>query len=136
TAVAMDPPRLQHERGRGHHARPLRARARRRACAPAARPAPAPRRCAARARRPGAGQRLRALPHAARRRVAAIADTPEPVMRRMRAYLRFDRRESRLPAAIAILASAGLYLLLPSQLSLGPAVAFPIVAVLGVLPLT
>ena len=54
----------------------------------------------------------------------------------MRAYLRFDRRESRLPAAIAILASAGLYLLLPSELSLGPAVAFPIVAVLGVLPLT
>jgi uncharacterized membrane protein len=57
-------------------------------------------------------------------------------MRRMRAYLRFDRRESRLPAAIAILASAGLYFLLPAQLSLGPGVIFPIVAVLGVLPLT
>jgi hypothetical protein len=58
-------------------------------------------------------------------------------MRRMRHYLRFDRRESRLPAAIAILVSAGLYLLLPSQLSLGPSgVVFPIVAVLGVLPLT
>ena len=58
-------------------------------------------------------------------------------MRRMRHYLRFDRRESRLPAAIAILVSAGLYLLLPAQLSLGPSgVVFPIVAVLGVLPLT
>jgi hypothetical protein len=57
-------------------------------------------------------------------------------MRRMRAYLRFDRRESRLPAAIAILVVSGLYLLLPAQLSLGPAIAFPIVAVLGVLPLT
>jgi len=58
-------------------------------------------------------------------------------MRRMRHYLRFDRRESRLPAAIAILVSAGLYLLLPSELSLGPSgVVFPIVAVLGVLPLT
>ena len=54
----------------------------------------------------------------------------------MRAYLRFDRRESRLPAAIAILTVAVLYLLLPEQLSLGPAVAFPIAAVLGVLPLT
>jgi len=58
-------------------------------------------------------------------------------MHRMRRYLRFDRRESRLPAAIAILASAGLYLLLPAQLSLGPSgVVFPIAAVLGVLPLT
>jgi uncharacterized membrane protein len=57
-------------------------------------------------------------------------------MRHMRAYLRFDRRESRLPAAIAILVSAGLYLLLPAQLSLGSGVAFPIAAVLGVLPLT
>jgi uncharacterized membrane protein len=57
-------------------------------------------------------------------------------MRRVRAYLRFDRRESRLPAAIAILCEAGLYLLLPSQLALGPAVGFPIAAVLGVLPLT
>ena len=57
-------------------------------------------------------------------------------MRRMRHYLRFDRRESRLPAAIAILVSAGLYLLLPAQLSLGSGVAFPIAAVLGVLPLT
>ena len=54
----------------------------------------------------------------------------------MRAYLRFDRRESRLPAAIAILTVAGLYLLLPAQLSLGPGIAFPIAAVLGVLPLT
>jgi hypothetical protein len=57
-------------------------------------------------------------------------------MRRLRAYLRFDRRESRLPAAIAILVVAGLYLIMPAQLSLGPAVIFPIVAVLGVLPLT
>ena len=57
-------------------------------------------------------------------------------MRRMRAYLRFDRRESRLPAAIAILVVAVLYPLIPSQLSLGPAILFPIVAVLGVLPLT
>ncbi|HMG97993.1 MAG TPA: hypothetical protein VK546_03670 [Gaiellales bacterium] len=54
----------------------------------------------------------------------------------MRAYLRFDRRESRLPAAIAILVVAVLYPLIPSQLSLGPAILFPIVAVLGVLPLT
>jgi uncharacterized membrane protein len=51
-------------------------------------------------------------------------------------YLRFDRRESRLPASIATLAMAGLYLLLPERLSLGPAVIFPIVAVLGVIPLT
>jgi hypothetical protein len=57
-------------------------------------------------------------------------------MRRMRAYLRFDRRESRLPAAIAILVVAVLYALIPSQLSLGPAILFPVVAVLGVLPLT
>jgi uncharacterized membrane protein len=57
-------------------------------------------------------------------------------MRRLRAYLRFDRRESRLPASIAILATAALYMTLPDQLSLGPAVAFPIVALLGVLPLT
>ena len=57
-------------------------------------------------------------------------------MRRMRAYLRFDRRESRLPAAIAILVVAVLYPLIPSQLSLGPAILFPVVAVLGVLPLT
>jgi hypothetical protein len=54
----------------------------------------------------------------------------------MRASLRFDRRESRLPAAIAIVAVAVLYPLIPSQLSLGPAILFPIVAVLGVLPLT
>jgi uncharacterized membrane protein len=54
----------------------------------------------------------------------------------MRAYLRFDRRESRLPASIAILASAVLYVLLPDELSLGPGVIFPIVAVLLVLPLT
>jgi hypothetical protein len=54
----------------------------------------------------------------------------------MRAYLRFDRRESRLPAAIAIVAVAVLYPLIPDQLSLGPAILFPIVAVLGVLPLT
>lgn len=54
----------------------------------------------------------------------------------MRAYLRFDRRESRLPASIAILASAALYVLLPDQLSLGSGVIFPIVAVLLVLPLT
>ena len=54
----------------------------------------------------------------------------------MRAYMRFDRRQSRLPAAIAILVVAVLYPLIPSQLSLGPAILFPIVAVLGVLPLT
>ena len=54
----------------------------------------------------------------------------------MRAYLRFDRRESRLPAAIAIVVVAVLYPLIPSQLSLGPAILFPIMAVLGVLPLT
>jgi hypothetical protein len=53
-----------------------------------------------------------------------------------REYLRFDRRESRLPASIATLVVAALYLLLPDELSLGPAVVFPIVAVLGVLPLT
>ena len=53
-----------------------------------------------------------------------------------REYLRFDRRESRLPASIATLVVAGLYLLLPGPLSLGPGVLFPIVAVLGVLPLT
>ena len=57
-------------------------------------------------------------------------------MRRMRAYMRFDRRQSRLPAAIAILVVAVLYPLIPSQLSLGPAILFPVVAVLGVLPLT
>jgi hypothetical protein len=51
-------------------------------------------------------------------------------------YLRFDRRESRLPASIAIVAVAALYLLLPDRLTFGPAVVFPIVAVLGVLPLT
>ena len=51
-------------------------------------------------------------------------------------YLRFDRRESRLPASIATLVMALLYLALPEQLSLGPDVLFPIVAVLGVLPLT
>jgi len=50
--------------------------------------------------------------------------------------LRFDRRESRLPAAIAILVVAVLYPLIPSQLSLGPAILFPVIAVLGVLPLT
>jgi uncharacterized membrane protein len=57
-------------------------------------------------------------------------------MPRLRAYLRFDRRESRLPALIAIVFVAVLYPLLPSQLSLGPAIVFPIIAVLGVLPLT
>jgi hypothetical protein len=57
-------------------------------------------------------------------------------MRRMRAYLRFDRRESRLPAAIAIVLVAVLYPLIPKQLSLGPAIVVPILAVLGVLPLT
>jgi hypothetical protein len=57
-------------------------------------------------------------------------------MRRLRAYLRFDRRESRLPASIAIVFVAVLYPLTPSQLSLGPAILFPIIAVLGVLPLT
>jgi hypothetical protein len=57
-------------------------------------------------------------------------------MPRLRAYLRFDRRESRLPAAIAIVFVAVLYPLVPSQLSLGPTILFPIVAMLGVLPLT
>jgi uncharacterized membrane protein len=52
------------------------------------------------------------------------------------AYLRFDRRESRLPASIATIATAGLLFILPERLSLGPGVVFPIVAVLGVLPLT
>jgi hypothetical protein len=51
-------------------------------------------------------------------------------------YLRFDRRESRLPASIATLVVAGLYMLLPERLSLGPAVIFPIVAVLAMIPLT
>ena len=51
-------------------------------------------------------------------------------------YLRFDRRESRLPATIATLVVAGLYLLLPDRLSLGPAVLFPVVAVLALVPLT
>ena len=51
-------------------------------------------------------------------------------------YLRFDRRESRLPASIATLVVAGLYLALPERLSLGPGVVFPIVAVLALLPLT
>ena len=55
---------------------------------------------------------------------------------RLPRYLRFDRRESRLPASIATLVIAALYLALPSELSLGPDVIFPIVAVLGVLPLT
>jgi uncharacterized membrane protein len=55
---------------------------------------------------------------------------------RIPAYLRFDRRESRLPASIATLAVAALYLVLPERLSLGPSVVFPIVAVLGILPLT
>jgi uncharacterized membrane protein len=55
---------------------------------------------------------------------------------RIPAYLRFDRRESRLPASIATLATAGLLFILPERLSLGPGVIFPIVAVLGVLPLT
>jgi hypothetical protein len=56
-------------------------------------------------------------------------------MARLR-YLHFDRRESRLPASIATLAVAVLYLLLPDRLSLGPGVAFPIVAVLALVPLT
>ena len=51
-------------------------------------------------------------------------------------YLRFDRRESRLPASIATLVVAALYMLLPDRLSLGPGVAFPIVAVLALIPLT
>jgi uncharacterized membrane protein len=51
-------------------------------------------------------------------------------------YLRFDRRESRLPASIATLVVAGLYLALPERLSLGPGVVFPIVAVLAIFPLT
>lgn len=51
-------------------------------------------------------------------------------------YLRFDRRESRLPATLATLVVAALYLLLPDRLSLGPAVLFPVVAVLALIPLT
>ena len=51
-------------------------------------------------------------------------------------YLRFDRRESRLPASIATLIVAALYLFLPERLSFGPSVIFPIVAVLAILPLT
>jgi uncharacterized membrane protein len=54
---------------------------------------------------------------------------------RIPAYLRFDRKESRLPASIATLVVAGLLFILPERLSLGPGVIFPIVAVLGVLPL-
>ena len=52
------------------------------------------------------------------------------------AYVRFDRRESRLPASIATVVAAVLLFILPERLSLGPGVTFPIVAVLGVLPLT
>jgi uncharacterized membrane protein len=55
---------------------------------------------------------------------------------RIPAYLRFDRRESRLPASIATLVVAALYLFLPERLSFGPTVIFPIVVVLGILPLT
>ena len=51
-------------------------------------------------------------------------------------YLRFDRRESRLPASIATLVVAGLYLLLPEELTIGPGVVFPVVAVLATIPLT
>ena len=51
-------------------------------------------------------------------------------------YLRFDRRESRLPASIATLIVAALYLFLPERLSFGPSVILPIVVVLGILPLT
>jgi uncharacterized membrane protein len=50
--------------------------------------------------------------------------------------LRFDRRESRLPASTATLVVAVLYVLLPNRLSLGPTVLFPIVAVLALIPLT
>jgi uncharacterized membrane protein len=50
--------------------------------------------------------------------------------------LNFDRRESRLPASIATLVVAALYMLLPGRLSLGPGVVFPIVAVLTLIPLT
>lgn len=53
-------------------------------------------------------------------------------MGNVREYL----RESRLPASLATLVVAGLYLLLPERLSLGPGVLFPIIAVLGILPLT
>jgi uncharacterized membrane protein len=51
-------------------------------------------------------------------------------------HLRFDRRESRLPASIATLVVAVLYMLLPERLSLGPGVVFPVVAVLALIPLT
>jgi hypothetical protein len=56
-------------------------------------------------------------------------------MQAVRTCLGLDRRESRLPALVAVLVVAGLYLLLPERLTLGPGVAFPIVAVLGVVPL-
>src|ERR1700712_2151530 len=69
-------------------------------------------------------------------RCARASSCPSGGPMRMPAYLRFDRRESRLPASIATLVVAALYLLLPERLSLGPEVIFPIVAVLGVLPLT
>ena len=58
-------------------------------------------------------------------------------MRRMRHYLRFDRRESRLPAAHRdARRRRRSTCCCPTQLSLGPGVVFPIVAVLGVVPLT
>jgi hypothetical protein len=54
----------------------------------------------------------------------------------LRKDLRLERSESRLPASLATLVVAGLYLLLPARLSLGPELMFPIVAVVGILPLT
>jgi uncharacterized membrane protein len=54
----------------------------------------------------------------------------------LREYLRLERRESRLPALLATLAVAALYLLLPEALTLGPGVLFPVVAVICIVPLT
>ena len=72
------------------------------------------------------------LPDAARRRSARRSRRAGAAMGIVQEYLRFDRRESRLPASIATLAVAGLYLALPERLSLGPGVIFPIVAVLAI----
>ena len=111
--------------GEVDHRRALRARARRRAGAAPGRRASASRPTPGACSTVSCWTRLRAIPDAARRRAAAIAGTPDPVMRRMRAYLRFDRRESRLPAAIAILVVAVLYPLLPVAALAGACVAVP-----------
>ena len=88
------------------------------------------------ARRARAGQRLRAVPHAARRRAAAVAGEPNRVMRIRRlpalrpprvAPARVDRDARRRPCSTS---------LLPERALARAGVIFPIVAVLGVLPLT